>query len=177
MHKDPYKPPETAVDSLHAGDHSATSHRHALWKAYLLAPLVPPVVFTVALLLVGAIAASTGSDINAASFLVLPALSLTLGVVVCYLLAAFIGMPIAFCLHHWGRLNGYTIHGLAVCFACVLSGIFISNFAMKPFTSSDYKLLLGLTIVVLVVPPVFLSGTAFWWIARRNGGLSPRIRK
>ena len=38
MHEDPYKPPETAVDSLHAGDHSATSHRHALWKAYLLAP-------------------------------------------------------------------------------------------------------------------------------------------
>ena len=161
MHEDPYKPPESAVDSLHAGDRSATSHRKALWKAYLIAPLVPPVVFTVALLLVGAIAASTGSDINAASFLVLPALSLTLGVVVCYLLAAFIGMPIAFCLHHWGRLNGYTIHGLALCFGCLVSGMFISNFAMKPFTSSDCKLLLGLTIVVLVVPPVFLSGTAF----------------
>jgi hypothetical protein len=136
----------------------------SLWRAYLLAPAVAPVAFVALLFLVGIVSVRIGVEINEASFVVLPILALTIGVVGCYLVAGFIGMPIAFYLRRANALNGRSIHGAALCWAILFSAI-----CSAYMTSGNWsELPLALCYVGAgVVPPVLLSGTAFWLLVRR----------
>jgi hypothetical protein len=95
---------------------------------------------------------------------VLPVVALTIGVVICYVVAGVIGMPIAFYLRRRNALNGYSIHGAALCWAILFSAICAifmvgGNWNELPLARSY--------VGAGVVPPVLLSGTAFWLLVRR----------
>ncbi len=95
--------------------------RRALWIAYAFSPAIAPIAFVVLLFLLGAICTALNFEVNPASFLVLPVLALTVGMVTCYLVAGAIGMPIAFYFHRRQSLTGYTIHGAALCWSIFVS--------------------------------------------------------
>ena len=115
------------------------------------------------LFLVGIVAAGIGVEINEASFIMLPILALTIGVVSCYLVAGVIGMPIAFYLRRANALNGYSIHGEALCWAMLFSAIRVVVGRRKPERIAARTCYFGAG----VVPPILLSATVFWLLVRR----------
>lgn len=152
---------------------SALSHRaenaslrpsnRTMWRAYLIAPAVAPLAFVAIVLLAGFLSLMLLDDVNEASMLVLPAIALTFGVACCYFVAGVIGMPIAFYLRRVNSLNGYSIHsaafGWATLCTCICAVYFVGG--------SWNELPLALGYVGLgVIPPVVLSGTAFWSLLR-----------
>lgn len=141
----------------------APSNR-TLWRAYFLAPAVAPLAFVALVLVVGLVAPRLGVEVNPASMLLLPAISLTVGIVSCYLVAGVIGMPIAFYLRRIHSLNGYSIHGAAFGWAA----LFASVCAFIMVGGNRDELPLALCYFGLgVIPPVLLSGTAFWLLLKR----------
>jgi hypothetical protein len=105
-------------------------------------------------------------DVNPASFLVLPLLALTVGVLACYVVAGAIGMPIAFFLRNRGRLNGYTIHGAALAWAIVFCGA-VSLLSLPEGPQQAF--LVFAYLICGVGPSVLLSGTVFWLLVRDRG--------
>ena len=132
----------------------APSNR-AMWRAYALAPAVTPIAFIAVLAVVG---------------IVLPVPAIAAVILICYVVAGLIGMPIAFALRCMNALNAYTIHGAAFCwgvlssFACAATMISV---AAAIGGTWDTVPLVALNIA-LIAPPVVLSGTAFWLLLRRN---------
>ena len=107
-----------------------------MWRAYALAPAVTPLTF-LAILAIGG-----GS---------LPANVIALGFAACYLVAALIGMPIAFWLRRRGSLNALTIHGAALTWGLIW-GVLLHvrgcvrrrrNRGFDSFASADDCLVLG----------------------------------
>lgn len=134
-----------------------------LWRAYLFAPAVAPLAFVALVFLAVFVSLCFGIEVNEASILILPVLALTIGVVSCYLVAGVLGMPIAFYLRRHNSLNGYSIHFAAFCWA-VLFTLFCV-FLFVGFNWNDLPLALCY-IGLGVIPPVVLSGTAFWLLVR-----------
>jgi len=128
---------------------------HAIWRAYAFAPAVTPIAFIAVLTVVS---------------VVVPVPAITALILICYIVAGLMGMPIAFALRSMNALNAYTIHGAAFCwgilssFACATTMIFV---AAAIGGTWDTVPLVGLNIA-LIVPPVLLSGTAFWLLLCRN---------
>ena len=125
-----------------------------MWRAYALAPAVTPLTF-LAILAIGG-----GS---------LPANVIALGFAACYLVAALIGMPIAFWLRRRGSLNALAIHGAALtwgliwAFFCTFAAVYV----VAAIGGSIHSL--PLTIVwfsAFMIPPVVLAGTAFWLLLK-----------
>ncbi len=144
----------------------------SLWNAYLLAPAAAPTSFVALLFVVGAGCVAFGVEINPASFLVLPVVAMTAGMIICYLVAGCLGMPIAFHLQKRDNLNGYTIHAAAFGWSLLLSlvvGLTAAIFGGAPWHQIPLAILL---LLLLVAPPVLMSGTVFWWLVKRGGGLS-----
>lgn len=88
----------------------------------------------------------------------------------CYLVAGFIGMPIAFLLRRNNSLNAWTIHGAALTWGilwsllCTVVATYVAVVIGADIQS------LPLTIgwfMALMVPPVVLAGTAFWLLLKR----------
>ncbi len=144
----------------------------ALWIAYLVSPAVAPVSFIVILFLLGGIFTAFKMDVNPASFLVLPVVALTVGMVVCYLVAGIIGMPIAFYLRRRNALTGRSIHGAALGWSIFVSVILGVPVAVAAGARWYHVPLAVGTLACLITPPVLLSATSFWFLLRRNGGLS-----
>jgi hypothetical protein len=159
---------ENPYQSITTSPPSADSNRmpsnRSLWRAYLFAPAVAPLSFVALVLLVGTIAARIGIETNEASFVMLPMLALTIGVVSSYLVAGVIGMPIAFYLRRTNALNGYSIHGAAFCWAILFS--IICGVAVIGGNWNELPLV-ACYIGAGVVPPVLLAGTAFWLLVLR----------
>jgi hypothetical protein len=110
-------------------------------------------------------------EVNPASFLVLPVLALTVGLVACYVVAGTIGMPIAFFLRNRGQLNGYTIHAAALACSILFCGaIALLSIGEAPQQAQVFMgYLLGFGYLMCgVAPPVLLSGTAFWLLVRKR---------
>ncbi len=134
---------------------------HAMWRAYTFAPAVTPIVFVVLLAIMG---------------IVVPVPAIAAVIVICYLVAGLIGMPIAFLLRRRNALNAGTIHGAAFCWgvlstvACAATMISV---AAAIGGTWDTVPLLALYFVV-IVPPVVLSGTAFWLLLRRTSAVEVR---
>lgn len=127
-----------------------------MWRAYAFAPAVTPLAFVALLAVVG---------------IVLPVLVVTAGTVVCYLVAGLIGMPIAFFLRRRNGLNGYTIHGAAFCWGVLSSTISaLGSICVAAAIGGTWD---AVPLVVAyfsaaIVPPVALSGTAFWLLLRET---------
>ncbi|WP_442511142.1 hypothetical protein SH528x_002809 [Novipirellula sp. SH528] len=127
-----------------------TPSNYEMWRAYAIAPAVTPIVFVTILSIAGA---AFSLPFIAAAFLV------------CYLVAGLVGMPIAFFLRRRNELNARTIHGAALLWGMLWSlfcevvaisvvGAIGGSIASLPMTTAY--------IFALMVPPVTLSGTAFW---------------
>lgn len=158
--ENPYQPSKFSHRFTKA---SLNPSNRTLWMAYLFAPAVAPFAFVAIVVLAGFLSQVLGGDVNEAAMLILPALALTIGLVSCYLVAGLIGMPIAFYLRRVNSLNGYSIHGAAFCWAA----LFTSVCAIYMVGGSWNELPFALCYVgVGVIPPVLLSGTAFWFLLR-----------
>lgn len=125
-----------------------------MWRAYAVAPIATPVAFIVLLSFVG---------------VVLPLPAIAAVTVTCYVVAGLIGMPIAFLLRRLDALNAFTIHGAAFCWGVLSSiactAVVISVGAAIGGTWNERQLItLHFSVIV---PPVVLSGTAFWFLLRR----------
>lgn len=159
--ENPYQPTNV---NMSLGSIKLVPSNRALWWAYLWAPAVAPIVFVAMVLMLGFVGEYFGSEVNPASMLLLPVIALTIGTVSCYLVAGVIGMPIAFYLRRTHSLNGYTIHGAAFCWAA----IFASLCAVFMVGGSWNELPLAICYFSFgVIPPVLLSGTAFWLLLRQ----------
>lgn len=131
-----------------------------MWRAYAFAPAVTPIAFVVLLAVVG---------------VVLPVAAIAAVILICYLVAGLIGMPIAFVLRRLNALTAYTIHAAAFCWGALSSvactAAMISVAAAIGGTWHEGQLI-ALHFSV-IVPPVVLSGTAFWLLLRRTSAASP----
>lgn len=163
MVENPYHPPTRSIDS---SEIERAPSNAVLWRAYLFAPGVAPIAFVLMMVIILFIADIFKIDVNPASFLILPVLALTVGVIVCYVVAGAIGMPIAFFLRNRGQLNGYTIHGAAFGWAIVFCGA-ISLLSIRE-APQQAQLVFGY-LMCGVAPPVLLSGTVFWLLVRKHG--------
>lgn len=161
--ENPYQSATLLPSSTDVNVNLAPSNR-TLWRAYFWAPSVAPIAFVGLVLLVGLVAPRLGVEINPASMLLLPAIALTVGFASCYFVAGLIGMPIAFYLRRIQLLNGYSIHGAAFCWAV----FFASVCAVVMVGGNRDELPLALCYFGFgVIPPVLLSGTAFWLLLKR----------
>jgi hypothetical protein len=159
--ENPYYPTTASLSFEHA---KLLPSNRSLWWAYFWAPAVAPIAFVAMVLLVGFVGEYFGFAVNPASILVLPVIALTLGTLSCYFVAGVIGMPIAFYLRRIQSLNGYTIHGAAFCWAA----LFAFFCAVVMVGGSWNELPLALCYFGFgVIPPVLLSGTAFWLLLRQ----------
>lgn len=158
--QNPYHPSNC---SEHTTFTSLLPSNRVLWLAYLFAPAVAPLAFVAMVFLVAFVSFCFGVDVNEASILILPVLALTIGVVSCYLVAGVLGMPIAFYLRRRNSLNGYSIHFAAFCWAALFTLFCAALFV--GFNWNDLPLALCY-IGLGVIPPVVLSGTAFWLLLR-----------
>jgi hypothetical protein len=135
----------------------------SLWRAYLFAPAVAPLVFVFIVFAAGFLSTLFGGDANEAALLVLPMLAMTVGLVSCYLVAGVIGMPIAFYLRRIDALNAVSIHlsafGWAMLFTTACALWFIRD------TWTDLPLAFCY-VGAGVIPSVLLSGTAFWLLVK-----------
>lgn len=167
MNDNPYSTPS----QLPAENGKPRDQSRSLWNAYLLAPAAAPTSFVALLFVVGATCVAFGVEINPASFLVLPVVAMIAGMIICYLVAGCLGMPIAFHLRKRDKLNGYTIHAAASGWSLLVSlvGLPAAIYGGAPW----YQILMAPLLLLLVVaPPVLMSGTVFWWLVKRGGGLS-----
>ena len=156
----PYEP-TNQVDSTTVL--SLQPSNRAMWKAYFWSPSVAPLAFVALVLLIGIVGEMLGMEVNPASMLVLPVIALTVGVISCYVVAGTIGMPIAFYLRRVNALNVYSIHGAALCWAI----LFAVGCAVVMVGENWVELLLALGYFGFgVIPPVLLSGTAFWLLLK-----------
>ena len=135
----------------------------AMWRAYFYAPAVAPLAFVAIVFIAGYLSVVLGGEVNEASMLVLPSIALTVGVVACYLVAGFIGMPIAFFLRRIDSLNAFSIHAAAFGWA-----LFFTTICAVFLVGGKWnELPLAICYVgVGVIPSVLLSGTAFWLLLR-----------
>ena len=137
---------------------SAPSDR-TMWRAYAIAPAVTPIAFIVLLAVVG---------------VVLPVPAIAAVILICYLVAGLVGMPIAFLLRRLNALNAYTIHGAAFCWgalssvACAAAMISVAAAIGGTWDAGELMTL----CFSIIVPPVVLSGTAFWLLLRRPAAAS-----
>ncbi len=156
----PFQSPSCVSDSFNTENAPSNA---VLWRAYLIAPAVAPIVFVLLLFVVAIVASLLGIDVNPASFLVLPAVALSVGFVVCYAVAGAIGMPIAVYLRNRRMLNGYTIHGAALSWAVFFSVVM----ALSVFRVATDELPSVIVYVICgVTPPVLLSATVFSLLIR-----------
>lgn len=150
-----------------------------LW-AYAIAPIVAPVVFAIVVFVFGMVylAAHPDDPGTPIGVLLVPILSLTAGVLISYVLAGVIGMPIIFLLERRGKLNGYTIHGAALASSFVLFAMYGGLiYASSPSPRPPVGELVALTAALFAFtsPCVLASATAYWWIVSRGiQGLSLR---
>lgn len=88
----------------------------------------------------------------------------------CYLIAGFIGMPIAFLLRRHNSLSAWTIHGAALTWG-ILWSLFCTVVAtyVAVAIGADIQSLPLTTgwFMAPMVPPVVLAGTAFWLLLKR----------
>lgn len=168
MNDNPYSTPS----QLPAENGKPRGQSRSLWNAYLFAPAAAPSSFVALLFVVGAACVAFGVEINPASFFVLPVVAMTAGMIICYLVAGCLGMPIAFHLQKRDKLNGYTIHAAAFGWSLLLSlvvGLPAAIYSGAPWYQIPMTPLL---LLLVVAPPVLMSGTIFWWLVKRGGGLS-----
>ena len=154
-------------------DESDAISAATLWRAYLIAPLVAPVVFALSFFGLGILLENLGviEIDNPVGFVAIPLLSLTVGVAASYCVAGFIGMPIAFALRRLRRLNAWTVHLAALVWGiacCLLEWI-----AMYQCTTPPKPLMLAMlpgTLAYggLLIPSILLSATTFWWMLKRS---------
>lgn len=145
----------------------------AVWWAYLVAPAVAPILFAIAFFVFGVIGLSLrGADDTGtpAGVVMIPLLSLTVGMFASYAVAGIVGMPIAFFLRRRGRLNALTIHGAALVWSLFLSTcIGLAVFFQSPTPTFVAGWLLPSALVALTLSPfILLSATTFWWIGSRD---------
>lgn len=145
-----------------------------LWWAYAIAPAVAPILFAVTVFVVGMTWLTLNPDFigTPIGVVVIPIISLTVGVVASYFVAGVIGMPIAFFLRKREILNGYTIHGAALLWTFFFVGLLSA--AMYATTTPQTRppltdfLSSTLILVFLIAPGILLSATTFWWIVSRD---------
>lgn len=167
MSVNPYQSPTCSIESSQTRRSPSNA---VLWRAYLFAPGVAPIAFVLMVVSIFFTADIFKIDVNPASILILPVLALTVGVVMCYVVAGAIGMPIAFLLRNRGQLNAYTIHGAALAWAIVFCGAM--SFLFSRDAPQQAQPMFGYLIAFVylmcgVAPPVLLSGTAFWLLVRK----------
>ena len=162
MPENPFQSPTCSTDLSHT---RLSPTNAVLWRAYLFAPGVAPIAFVLMLVVIFFIAGIFKIDVNPASFLILPVLALTVGLLACYVVAGAIGMPIAFFLRNRGQLNGYTIHGAALAWAIVFCGV-ISSLSIRG--GPQQALVAFAYLMCGVAPPVLVSGSAFWILVRNH---------
>jgi hypothetical protein len=158
--ENPYSPSESTNGNAPSG---LRPSNRAMWRAYFYAPIVAPLAFVTIVFIAGYLSVLLGGDVNEASMIVLPGIALTVGVVSCYLVAGFIGMPIAFFLRRIDSLNAFTIHTAA--FGWALFFTTICAIYMVSGTWTDLPLAICY-VGAGVIPSVVLSGTAFWLLVR-----------
>jgi hypothetical protein len=160
-HENPYQATGMAVPLSRT---LAIPSARALWLSFLLAPAVAPVTFIALVSLFGGGAIILGVPVNTASFLVLPLLAITVGMVVSYSVAGAVGMPVAFMLRYFGWLRGITLHGSA------LLGSMAASVVLAFFISWPAWEYIPLTIAYCSIgftPPVLLTTATFWWLVQR----------
>jgi len=150
-----------------------TPDAKTLWWAYAIAPAVAPVIFAVIVFVVGLIWHMVNPDVTGTpvGIVLLPIISLTVGVVASYFVAGVIGMPIAFFLRKREILNGYTIHFAALLWTFLFVGLVSGAlYAMAPPTRPRLADFLSSSLIfaLLIAPSILLSATTFWWIVCRD---------
>ena len=144
-----------------------------LWCAYAIAPVVAPLLFAIAFFVIGIIALRLNPDFTGtpAGLILVPFLSMTVGVAASYFIAGVIGMPIAFYLRNREILNGYTIHSAAVLWALlVVGGLSLATYLSRSAPRPSLAEFVWATLIffVTITPCITLSATTFWWIVRHD---------
>ncbi len=165
MPENPYHPPIVPPDPSKGAVYPSSK---VMWRAYCIAPAAAPLSFILLLFCVLVASEFFNFEVNPASFLVLPVIALTVGMVICYVVAAAIGMPIAFLLRNRNLLNGYSIHMAALCWAVFFS--IVCGVVPTLISGQDWHHI-PLVICYLacgVTPPVLLSAMVFWLLVRKH---------
>jgi hypothetical protein len=140
---------------------------------------VAPLLAAIAVLVVGfsyQAAHPEDVEVNPMSIILAPVFLLIAGVPTSYGVAGVIGMPIAFWLRKFGRLNAFTVHGAALLSAAVPgAAVAFVGVLTWPFGSRDDLLRscmesfgAGLTIFLALAPFILLSATTFWLVGVRR---------
>ena len=152
---------------------ASPQNRKTLWWAYAIAPAVAPTLFAVMAFVGGMIELKLNPDDTGTPIgvILVPIMSLTIGVVASYAVAGAIGMPIAFLLRKRRILNGYTIHGAAFLWVIVFSTLLTASnyiWTTPPRPAPAEFLLPSLYLFLMIAPCILLSATTFWWIVSRD---------
>jgi len=165
MSTNPYDSPRAETHRLAESQDDPLIPVAKVWLAYAIAPAIAPISFIVFFVGVCAIAIAAGFQINSASLLIFPIVGFGCGVIVSYVVAGLIGMPIAFYLRRRNRLNFYSIQ-----LAALLCSMFVIAAMLMTFFGGSWREFSMITsaLVVGITPPVFLAGTLFWMLVRRR---------
>lgn len=145
-----------------------------LWVAFLVAPMVAPVLFSLIVLIVlsvGLMFSDPKDPGTPIGVVMVPVLSLVLGVIASYFIAGVIWMPIMVFLKNQGLLSGRVIHLSAFVLAIILYVLLdISIYAITAVPRPDFLAFIRSTLVigVIFIPCVMLSATTFWWMLRNR---------
>ena len=170
----PYSTPSTSEIQPAIREGSSTKR---LCVAYGIAPLIAPLFAAITVFIIGFVYQTTHPDdvdVNPMALIFAPVFLLIAGVPSSYSVAGLIGMPIAFSLRKWSRLNGYTVHGAALLLAAVLAlGLAMAGVLSASLQSRDLPSFIeflggALAMFLALAPFILLSATAFWLIGVRR---------
>lgn len=174
----PYAPP-TADSTLAQPSQGQRTNR--LWLGFFVAPPVVPIILASVIFFGGAYVIDPNDTGTPIGIIIFPILLLTAGIAFSYFLSLVIGMPIAFWLNRRNRLNGYSIHLVAIGLS-LLFGMVSACIAMVASVSSE-DLDIGvlnvlaaigissLTFGILVIP----TATLFWLVSCKLGKSKPQL--
>ena len=167
-----WQPESQQTDTLEqVPDKPPGNRQSTLWWAFLISAPVAPISFAIFVFVFGMIALSLNPDDTGTPIAVvaIPVVSLTVGVLIAYVVGAALAMPILLVLERkkgLGWLNIFTTL-LACSTGCIWAICCIG------FLSSDGMPIGGMMataggLSLVAAPFVLTSGIVFWWMQRKG---------
>ncbi|MFM8583341.1 MAG: hypothetical protein ACKOFW_17870 [Planctomycetaceae bacterium] len=143
--------------------------RSRLVLAFLIAPLVPPVLAAVLVFAGGMLFSDPKDTGTPVGIVLLPVLLLTVGGPLSYVVAGLVWWPVVWLLRKRGAFHFLAVHAAGLLMACGLTAVLaLGSYALTAPPRPPLRKLLVPTLVEagLIMTCTLAAVQVFWWLAR-----------
>lgn len=157
------------MDGNAEADRAQRAGGRRLLLAFLIAPLLPPVVAAVLVFTGGMLFSDPKDTGTPVGIVLLPVLLLTVGGLISYLVAGLVWWPVVWLLRERGAFHWRALHFAGFLMACGLTALLslvIYAITAPPRPPVRQLLVPSLWEAGLIITCTMVAVQVFWWIAR-----------